>query len=207
MIQKSSFLSIFAILSLLTHFSSTLAFPSYNSLAGLSGRELDELVARLPQVLPPNPPGPLAFSGPKLVNDAGHPWKPLRPGDIRGPCPGLNTLASHGVSPHSICALFSLPSAANLFSILSTCRVTESPLLHRLSTPFRKVRHSWNLRFGTQNTDPIVPQASTWTMEPLDSRHTPLTSWMETSSPICSVLAGRRRRLARTRRHPQLSAV
>jgi hypothetical protein len=48
---------------------------------------------------PPPPPGPPTFTGTKLVNDADHPWQPLRPGDIRGPCPGLNTLASHGVSP------------------------------------------------------------------------------------------------------------
>ena len=100
MAGKYSFLSLFPLLSLLTHISSTLAFPSYGSLGGLSGRELDELVARLPQVLPPSPPGPLQFNGTKLVNDADHPWKPLRQGDIRGPCPGLNTLASHGVSLH-----------------------------------------------------------------------------------------------------------
>ena len=31
------------------------------------------------------------------LNDAAHPWMPLRANDIRGPCPGLNTLASHGV--------------------------------------------------------------------------------------------------------------
>lgn len=47
---------------------------------------------------PPPPPGPPSFTGTKLVNDADHPWQPLRDGDIRGPCPGLNTLASHGVS-------------------------------------------------------------------------------------------------------------
>ncbi|KAF8899578.1 heme-thiolate peroxidase [Gymnopilus junonius] len=37
----------------------------------------------------------------KLVNDAAHPWKPQAPGDIRGPCPGLNTLASHGWLPRN----------------------------------------------------------------------------------------------------------
>jgi hypothetical protein len=49
-------------------------------------------------VNPPPPPGPPNFTGTKLVNDRDHPWRPLRNGDIRGPCPGLNTLASHGVS-------------------------------------------------------------------------------------------------------------
>ncbi|KAJ2924549.1 hypothetical protein H1R20_g12538, partial [Candolleomyces eurysporus] len=48
---------------------------------------------------PPPPPGPPSFTGTKLVNDADHPWQPLREGDIRGPCPGLNTLASHGYLP------------------------------------------------------------------------------------------------------------
>ena len=43
------------------------------------------------------PPGKPTFQGAKLVNDNEHPWKTLQPGDIRGPCPGLNTLASHGV--------------------------------------------------------------------------------------------------------------
>jgi hypothetical protein len=33
-----------------------------------------------------------------MVNDVDYPWQPLRPGDMHGPCPGLNTLASHGVS-------------------------------------------------------------------------------------------------------------
>ncbi|KAG8213290.1 hypothetical protein J3R82DRAFT_11765 [Butyriboletus roseoflavus] len=32
----------------------------------------------------------------KLVYDSAHPYEPDQPGDIRGPCPGLNTLASHG---------------------------------------------------------------------------------------------------------------
>ncbi|KAJ2925164.1 heme-thiolate peroxidase, partial [Candolleomyces eurysporus] len=47
----------------------------------------------------PPPPGPPSFTGLKLVNDRDHPWKPLRKGDVRGPCPGLNTLASHGYLP------------------------------------------------------------------------------------------------------------
>jgi hypothetical protein len=99
MALNSTFLSLFALISLLSSLSTTFSFPSYNSLAGLSERELNEVVARLPQVLPPSPPPPLKFNGTKLVNDRDHPWKPLRKGDIRGPCPGLNTLASHGVSP------------------------------------------------------------------------------------------------------------
>ncbi|KAJ2925187.1 heme-thiolate peroxidase, partial [Candolleomyces eurysporus] len=36
------------------------------------------------------------FMGTKLVNDRAHPWRPPRAEDERGPCPGMNTLASHG---------------------------------------------------------------------------------------------------------------
>ncbi|XP_006458748.1 hypothetical protein AGABI2DRAFT_190943 [Agaricus bisporus var. bisporus H97] len=45
---------------------------------------------------PPPPPGPLEYGGVKLVNDADHPFIAPGPGDIRGPCPALNTLANHG---------------------------------------------------------------------------------------------------------------
>jgi hypothetical protein len=47
--------------------------------------------------IPEPPPGPLIFNGTKLVHDEDHPWMPPGEDDIRGPCPGLNTLASHGV--------------------------------------------------------------------------------------------------------------
>ena len=73
------------------------AFPSYGSLAGLTESELAAIIPTLEIREVPTPPGPLKFNGTKLVNDKDHPFKPLRPGDIRGPCPGLNTLASHGV--------------------------------------------------------------------------------------------------------------
>lgn len=83
----------------LTLASATIAFPSYASLAGLPREELDKIIPTLQFRQPDNPPGPLKFNGTKLVNDRKHPWKALRKGDIRGPCPGLNTLASHGVRP------------------------------------------------------------------------------------------------------------
>ena len=73
--------------------------PSYHSLGGLSQRDQDAAVEKLYKeaVYPPDLPPPMAFNGTKLVHDEAHPWMPLREGDIRGPCPGLNTLASHGV--------------------------------------------------------------------------------------------------------------
>ena len=73
------------------------AFPAYESLAGLSVEERNLIISTLHSRQAEPPPGPLNDTSAKLVNDEGHPWKPLRPGDIRGPCPGLNTLASHGV--------------------------------------------------------------------------------------------------------------
>ena len=74
-------------------------FPEYRSLAGLSPREV-RAVARTFSSTPgaqPLPP-PINDTSAKLVCDADHPYMPDQPGDIRGPCPGLNTLASHGVS-------------------------------------------------------------------------------------------------------------
>jgi hypothetical protein len=73
------------------------AFPAHRSLAGLSGDDLDQAMSSLkPGNLPP-PPGPLKMNGTKLVDDPAHPFRAPRPGDLRGPCPGLNALASHGV--------------------------------------------------------------------------------------------------------------
>jgi hypothetical protein len=90
-------LSFFFISLILTLVSSATAFPTYGSLAGLPRSELDKILPTLQFREPASPPPPLKFNGTKLVNDAQHPWMPLRQGDIRGPCPGLNTLASHGV--------------------------------------------------------------------------------------------------------------
>ena len=73
------------------------SIPSYGSLAGLTEAELEAIIPTLEIRKVDPPPGPLKYNGTKLVNDAEHPYKPLQPGDIRGPCPGLNTLASHGV--------------------------------------------------------------------------------------------------------------
>ena len=84
-------------ISALTFVSVTTAFPAYGSLAGLPVEARDLIVSKL-QVRQAEPaPGPSNDTSAKLVNDADHPWMPLQPGDIRGPCPGLNTLASHGV--------------------------------------------------------------------------------------------------------------
>ncbi|KAF8989677.1 Chloroperoxidase [Cyathus striatus] len=77
------------------------SFPAYESLAGLSEREINNILSttHVPPIEPP--PGPLNDTSAKLVNDKDHPWKPLRAGDIRGPCPGLNVLASHGYLPRN----------------------------------------------------------------------------------------------------------
>ncbi|KIJ52275.1 hypothetical protein M422DRAFT_156243 [Sphaerobolus stellatus SS14] len=77
------------------------AFPAYESLAGLSEREIDALIATNGPLRIPSPPGPLKDDSLKLVNDPAHPFIPAGPDDIRGPCPGLNTLASHGFLPRS----------------------------------------------------------------------------------------------------------
>ena len=82
------------------------AFPAYQSLAGLSKKDLQAIIPKLERRSPESPPGPLKDTSAQLVNDDAHPWKPLEEGDIRGPCPGLNTLASHGVSAFSLPTIF-----------------------------------------------------------------------------------------------------
>ncbi|KAJ2921746.1 heme-thiolate peroxidase, partial [Candolleomyces eurysporus] len=78
--------------------STSLAFP--NDPEFLKRQEIEGASSRtgggFGTVNPPPPPGPPRFTGVKLVHDRAHPWKPLRNGDERGPCPGMNTLASHG---------------------------------------------------------------------------------------------------------------
>ncbi len=111
------------------------AFPTYASLAGLSREELDSIIPTLQRRLPGNPPGPLQSNGTKLVNDVEHSWEPLKEGDIRGPCPGLNTLASHGVSLR----VFEIKKGSDRLTLYSISPVMA--LLHqrKLSEPYKKV--------------------------------------------------------------------
>lgn len=71
--------------------------PAADLVQGRQAADETLVSSSFPARLPPPPPGPLAFKGTKLVDDPAHPWKPLRKGDQRGPCPALNVLASHGV--------------------------------------------------------------------------------------------------------------
>ncbi|KJA13294.1 hypothetical protein HYPSUDRAFT_151752 [Hypholoma sublateritium FD-334 SS-4] len=87
--------------ALLALSGTTFAYPSHMSLAGLTREQLDQIVPTLTFTPPPPPPAPLNDTSAKLVNDPAHPWQPLRAGDIRGVCPGLNTLASHGYLPRN----------------------------------------------------------------------------------------------------------
>ncbi|KAF8974246.1 aromatic peroxygenase precursor [Flammula alnicola] len=92
-----SFLGLFSLFSL----NNVLAFPSYRSLAGLSPAELEVIIPTLEVRTPEPPPGPLNDTSAKLVVDPAHPWIEAGLNDIRGPCPGLNTLASHGWLPRN----------------------------------------------------------------------------------------------------------
>ncbi|KAF5352359.1 hypothetical protein D9756_005988 [Leucocoprinus leucothites] len=94
-----SFLSFVTLALALT--SPIAAFPAYGSLAGLSGEELDRIIPTLKYRRSEGPPPQMEFNGTKLVNDEDHPWQPAQEGDMRGPCPGLNTLASHGYLPRN----------------------------------------------------------------------------------------------------------
>ncbi|KAH6897767.1 Chloroperoxidase [Coprinopsis sp. MPI-PUGE-AT-0042] len=101
----SKFSSLLSLLTatLVLNVVSVVAFPAYQSLAGIEARQMDDILASgslVPRV-PPPPPGPMPFLGSKLVNDAAHPFIAPKPTDLRGPCPGLNTLANHGYIPRN----------------------------------------------------------------------------------------------------------
>ncbi|KIJ48735.1 hypothetical protein M422DRAFT_123792, partial [Sphaerobolus stellatus SS14] len=75
------------------------ALPVYESIVGLSERELSEYISIHSVAEIPNSPPPLADGGIKLVNNPAHPFIAAGPNDIRGPCPALTLLhryCSHG---------------------------------------------------------------------------------------------------------------
>ncbi|KAI9573992.1 hypothetical protein HD554DRAFT_2054429 [Boletus coccyginus] len=73
-----------------------LGFPEYRSLTGLSPEKVRVVVRTFSSTPSAQPvPPPIKYTAAKLVYDAAHLFQPDQPGDIRGPCPGLNTLASH----------------------------------------------------------------------------------------------------------------
>jgi hypothetical protein len=119
----------FVLLTTLLSISYTsFAFPNYaNRLkrqeAEGSSSSMDEASVA---ANPPPAPGPPTFTGTKLVHNLFHPWRPPREGDERGPCPGMNTLASHGVGIQL--APFVHFLVANSFGFSSTSPVTASRL-------------------------------------------------------------------------------
>lgn len=131
------FVHLTTVLFVFGSLSTSLAFPSDVDL--LKRQEVDDTTARPgggPGVVdPPPPPGPPSFTGAKLVNDRGHPWRPLRNGDERGPCPGMNTLASHGVSV----AQYLHAPLTHLFEWISISLAMVSPRQVRWSPLSRKV--------------------------------------------------------------------
>jgi hypothetical protein len=133
------FLSYLSIILLNLH--GTVAFPSYGSLARFSRSELEAIIPTLKEGVPETPPGPLNDTSAKLVNDKYHPWKPAGKNDIRGPCPGLNTLASHGVCRAIVRPNETGISCADDFVFNSGFLEMESLLPLRSSTPFKKVCH------------------------------------------------------------------
>ncbi|KAH6899385.1 hypothetical protein BKA70DRAFT_1527097 [Coprinopsis sp. MPI-PUGE-AT-0042] len=74
------------------------AFPQYDTAGEMPG---SKGLQGPKDVFPPSPPTPPIFQGTKLVNDKSHPYKAPKKDDLRGPCPGLNTLANHGWLPRN----------------------------------------------------------------------------------------------------------
>ncbi|KIJ40007.1 hypothetical protein M422DRAFT_257069 [Sphaerobolus stellatus SS14] len=91
----------FSVLILIAAVRLAVALPAFESLVGLSERDINEYISLHGVAEIPNPPLPLADGGIKLVNDPAHPFIAAGPNDIRGPCPALNTLASHGYLPRN----------------------------------------------------------------------------------------------------------
>ncbi|KAK0546529.1 hypothetical protein OC846_005223 [Tilletia horrida] len=87
---------------LVTLLTTANAFPhlaegwEHRSLAGMSEETINEIVARQAIVGAQPAPASQSDTSSKLVNDANHPYIAPGANDIRGPCPGLNTLANHG---------------------------------------------------------------------------------------------------------------
>ena len=102
--MRISFASVSIALSLVSYAS---AFAHYASLAGRSNEEIEFFMrtTNVPIVGAGPPPPAQNDTRAKLVADAAHPFIPATANDIRGPCPGLNTLASHGVRWVSLDAL------------------------------------------------------------------------------------------------------
>lgn len=111
--------------------STAIAFPAHGSLAGLSEEELERILPTLEVRAAEPPPGPLADPRSKLVNDRNHRWRPTGRNDIRGVCPGLNTLASHGVCNYTHCL--------KLARFLLTQHVCYSGFLATELRPLRKL--------------------------------------------------------------------
>lgn len=78
----------------------TLAYPAH--FAKICQKLVDKFLENRKNLTHiPNPPGPLQDDCIKMVNDPTHPYIPPKPTDLRGPCPGLNTLANHNYLPRS----------------------------------------------------------------------------------------------------------
>jgi hypothetical protein len=200
----SSHLSAFSLLNIY----GSLAFPSYGTLAGLSRSELDAILPTLKRGVLESPPGPLQDTSAKLVNDEKHPWKPAGKHDIRGPCPGLNTLASHGVGLPTaglnkrgsldvdFCFQQWLPrnGVATPGQIVNA--VQEGSLLMSIYYPVADVSDLPILL--------LLVQASTWETTSPYLLLTPRISWMAILSRTCSASEARRVKLVRTLLHQRL---
>lgn len=143
------------------------AFPSHRSLGGLSSEQLDRIFPTLKVAPPEGPPPPQDDTSTRLVDDADHPFMPAGPNDMRGPCPGLNTLASHGVIYLFVYSQCKFTSVMTVPAPEWNCNSRSSHQCYNA----RRVIYSFSWKSGTKNL-----QVSTWS-SPLQSlSHTP-HSW------------------------------
>jgi hypothetical protein len=97
------------------------AFPGYAQ--DLEARGGPKLLGAQP--LPP----PMKDTSSKLVHDRKHPYMPPGPNDQRGPCPGLNTMANHGVSDLNdliVWGSYCIPICSTSLVMVSSLRLRSS---------------------------------------------------------------------------------
>ncbi|KZV84535.1 Cloroperoxidase [Exidia glandulosa HHB12029] len=81
--------------------ASALSMTPHAPLIGRTDEEIEAFARSYPGSGPQPLPPPIEDTGVKLVYDAAHPFMKPTKGQMRGPCPGMNTLANHGYLPRS----------------------------------------------------------------------------------------------------------
>jgi Peroxidase, family 2 len=159
----SHLLSRVLLATLVSSASLACGFGHYASPRRVYGSEIARELPQPASVFPGMTPGPLEFTGTKLVHDAMHPYIAPGEGDQRGPCPGLNVLANHGVCiGHWIAKQWNANNSNSIFL------ETASPPQLNLSKLYKKVCDSMDVERYRDRLSYHGFQVGTWTTASLD---------------------------------------